>query len=204
MTKYDIDLGSLAPGDIKNSHRLYKLPYKVENIFNDMSENHVTYKVYGDKGRNGTDYAFLYLKKKVLLPAVVHQRPVSIMTNNTRQCDEEGDVTARSREAKRASEAQARNQDTHISQMHATMLQQQEQMRLHQQEMLRQHNEMATLARYQRNGNNNVNFGQQVLDPAGLAFGDASIPDNINLVGDDALRQHYGIPRGNEIDADDL
>jgi hypothetical protein len=37
MTKYDIDLGSLAPGEIKNSHRLYKLPYKVESIFYDMS-----------------------------------------------------------------------------------------------------------------------------------------------------------------------
>jgi hypothetical protein len=62
----------------------------------------------------------------VLLPAVVRQRPAPIMTNNTRQRDEEDDVTARSREAKRASKAQVRNQDTQISQMHATMLQQQE------------------------------------------------------------------------------
>jgi hypothetical protein len=100
------------------------------------------------------------------------------MTNNTQQRDED-DVTARSREAKRALEARARNQDTQIAQMHATMLQQQEQMRLHQQEMLRQRNEMATMARYQGNGNNQVNFGQQVLDAAGLAFGDASIPDNL-------------------------
>jgi hypothetical protein len=77
-------------------------------------------------------------------------------------------------------------------------------MRLHQQEILRQRNEMATIARYQGNGNNHVNFGQQVLDAAGLAFGDASIPDNFNLVGDDALSQDYGSPRGNEMDADDL
>jgi hypothetical protein len=33
MAKYDIDLGNLAPGEIKNAHRLYKLPYKVESIF---------------------------------------------------------------------------------------------------------------------------------------------------------------------------
>jgi hypothetical protein len=178
MANYDIDLGSLAPGEIKNAHRLYKLPYKVESIFYYISGKHVTDKVYGDKGRNGTDYAFFFLKKKVLLPAVVRQRPAPIMTNNTQQRDED-DVTARSREAKRALEARARNQDTQIAQMHATMLQQQEQMRLHQQEMLRQRNEMATMARYQGNGNNQVNFGQQVLDAAGLAFGDASIPDNL-------------------------
>jgi hypothetical protein len=84
------------------------------------------------------------------------------------------------------------------------MLQQQEQMRLHQQGMLRQRNEMATMARYQGKGNNNVNFGHQVMDAAGVAFGDASIPDNFNLVGDDALSQDYGRPRGNEMDADDL
>jgi hypothetical protein len=77
-------------------------------------------------------------------------------------------------------------------------------MRLHQQEMLRQRNEMATMARYQGNGNNHVNFGQQVLDAAGLAFGDASIPEFFNLVGDDALSQDYGSPRGDEMDADDL
>jgi hypothetical protein len=59
MAMYDIDLGSLAPGEIKNAHRLFKLPYKVERIFYDMSGKHITDKVYGDKGRNGTDYAFL-------------------------------------------------------------------------------------------------------------------------------------------------
>jgi hypothetical protein len=42
------------------------------------------------------------------------------------------------------------------------------------------------------------------MDVAGLAFGDASIPDNFNVVGDDALSQDYGGPRGNEMDADDL
>jgi hypothetical protein len=204
MAKYDIDLGSLALGEIKNAHRLYKLSYKVESMFYDMSGKHVMDKVYGDKGRNGTYYAFIFLKNKVMLPALVHQRHAPIMTNNTRQRDEEGDVTARSREAKRASEARARNQDTQIAQMHTTMLQQQEQMRLHQQEMLRQCNEMATMAHYQGNGNNNVNFGQQVLDAAGLAFGDASIPDNFNLVGDDSLSQDYGSPKGDEMDADDL
>jgi hypothetical protein len=94
-----------------------------------MSGKHVTDKVYGDKGSNGTDYAFFSLNNKVLLPAVVRQRPAPIMTNNTRQRDEEGDVTARSREAKRASEARARNQDTQIAQMHATMLQKQELMK---------------------------------------------------------------------------
>jgi hypothetical protein len=93
MAKYD-DLGSLAPGEIKNPHRLYKLPYKVEIMFYDMSGKHITDKVYGDKGRNGTYYTFFFLKKKVLMPAVVHQRPAPIMTNNTRQRDEEGDVTA--------------------------------------------------------------------------------------------------------------
>jgi hypothetical protein len=41
--------------------------------------------------------------------------------------------------------------------------------------MLRQRNEMATMARYQGNGNNNVNFGQQVLDAEALALGYASI-----------------------------
>jgi hypothetical protein len=96
MAKYDIDLGRLAPGEIKNFHRLYKLPYKVESIFYDMAGKHVPDKVYGDKGHNGTDYALFSLKKKVLLPAVVRQRPAPIMTNNTRQRDEEGDVTARS------------------------------------------------------------------------------------------------------------
>jgi hypothetical protein len=70
--------------------------------------------------------------------------------------------------------------------------------------MLRQLNEMATMARYQGNGNNHVNFGQQVLDAVGLAVGDASIPENSNLVGDDALSQYYGSPRGNEMDADDV
>jgi acetoin utilization deacetylase AcuC-like enzyme len=126
------------------------------------------------------------------------------MTNKTRQRDEEDDVTARSREAKRSSEARARNKDTQIAQMHTTMLQHQEQMRLHQQEMLRQRNEMANMARYQENGNNDVNVGQQVLDAAGLAFGDATIPENFNLVGYDALSHDYGSPRGNEMDADYL
>jgi hypothetical protein len=62
--------------------------------------------------------------------------------------------------------------------------------------MLRQHNEMATMAHYQGNGNNNMDFGQQVLDAAGLTVGDASIPADINLVGDDALSQDCGSPRG--------
>jgi hypothetical protein len=70
--------------------------------------------------------------------------------------------------------------------------------------MLRQRNEMATMARYQRNGNDDVNCGQQVLNAAGLVFGDASITENINLVGDDVLSQDYGSPRGNEMDADNL
>jgi hypothetical protein len=42
MSKYDIDLGSIAPGEIKNTHRLYKLRYKVESIFYDMTGNHIT------------------------------------------------------------------------------------------------------------------------------------------------------------------
>jgi hypothetical protein len=58
----------------------------------------------------------------------VRQRPAPIMTNSTRQRKEEDDVTARSREAKRASEALARNQESQIAQMHGTMLHQQEQM----------------------------------------------------------------------------
>jgi hypothetical protein len=70
--------------------------------------------------------------------------------------------------------------------------------------MLRHRNEMATMAYYQGNGNNHVNFGQQVMDAAGLASSDANIPDNINLVGYDALSQDCGSPRGNEMDADDL
>jgi hypothetical protein len=84
------------------------------------------------------------------------------------------------------------------------MLQQQEQMQPQQQEILCQGNEMATMARYEWNGNIHVHFGQQVMDAAGLEFGDASIPDNFNVVGDDALSQDYGSPRGNEMDADDL
>jgi hypothetical protein len=48
--------------------------------------------------------------------------------------------------------------------------------------MLCQRNEMATMARYQGNGNSHVNFGQQVMDAAGLAFGDASTPENFNVV----------------------
>jgi hypothetical protein len=47
MSKYDIDLGSLSPGEIKNAHRLYTLPYKVESVFNVMTGNHVTDKVSG-------------------------------------------------------------------------------------------------------------------------------------------------------------
>jgi hypothetical protein len=100
--------------------------------------------------------------------------------------------------------ARARNQDTEIAQIHATMLQQQEQMRPYQQEMLCQRNGMATMARYQGNENNHVDFGQQVMNAAGLAFGDASIPEDFNVVGYDALSQDYGSPRGNEMDADDL
>jgi hypothetical protein len=73
-------------------------------------------------------------------------------------------------------------------------------MRIQQDKMLRQRNEMATVARlgYQGNANNNVNFGQQVLDSAGLAFDDASIPGNIHMVadGDDVLSQDYTSPRG--------
>jgi hypothetical protein len=97
--------------------------------------------------------------------------------------------------------ARAGNQDTQIAQMHATILQQQEQMRPRQQETLCQRNEMATMSRYQGNGNNHVNFGQQVMDAAGLAFGDAIIPDNFNVVGDDALSQDDGSPRGNDMNA---
>jgi hypothetical protein len=79
-------------------------------------------------GAKGTYCAFFLLKKKVLLPVVVHQRPVPIMANNTKQLGKEDDVTARSREAKRSSEARARKQESQITQMHATMLQQQEKM----------------------------------------------------------------------------
>jgi hypothetical protein len=39
-------------------------------------------KVYGYKGRNGTDYYLYFLKKKVLLHAVLRQRPAPIITNN--------------------------------------------------------------------------------------------------------------------------
>jgi hypothetical protein len=65
---------------------------------------------------------------------------------------------------------------------------------------------MAQMARlsYQGNANNNANFGQQVLDAAGLEFDDASIPFNINLVGDDVISQYYEIPRGVEMDDGDL
>jgi hypothetical protein len=121
MSKYDIYLRSLAPGEVKNAHRLYKIPYEVESIFNDMTGNHVMYKVYGGGGKKGTDYAFFYLKKKVLLPVVVHQRPAPIMTNNTPQRDKGDDATDQSLEAKRASEARARQQESQIAQMHVTM-----------------------------------------------------------------------------------
>jgi hypothetical protein len=76
MAKYEIDLGSLAPGEVKNAHRLYKLPYKANINFYDMTGKHVTDKVYGGKGRRGIDYALFFLKKKVLLPDVVHHRPL--------------------------------------------------------------------------------------------------------------------------------
>jgi hypothetical protein len=33
MVNYDIGLVSLAPGEVKNAHRLYKLRYKGERIF---------------------------------------------------------------------------------------------------------------------------------------------------------------------------
>jgi hypothetical protein len=42
-------------------------------------------KVYGKKCRNGTDYAFFFIKNKVLSPAVVRQRPAPIIKNNTWQ-----------------------------------------------------------------------------------------------------------------------
>jgi hypothetical protein len=79
---------------------LYKLPYKVESNVYDMTGNHVTDKVYEENGGKCTYYTLFFLKKKVLLPVVVRQRPAPIMTNSTRQHDEEDDVTARSREAK--------------------------------------------------------------------------------------------------------
>jgi hypothetical protein len=168
-----------------------------------MTGKHVTVKVYGGKGKKGTYYAFFYLKKKVLLPVVVRQRPSTIMTNNTRLRGEGDDVTAKSREAKWASEAHARQQESQIAQMHVTMLQQQAQMRLHQEAMLLQRNKMARLG-YQGNANNNTDFGQQVMDVAGLAFAEDSIPSNINLVGDDVICQDYGSPKGNEMDDGDL
>jgi hypothetical protein len=63
---------------------------------------------------------------------------------------------------------------------------------------------MATMACYQGNGNNHVHFGQNIMDAAVLAFGDASTPDNFDLVGENALSQDYVSPRGDEMDADDL
>jgi hypothetical protein len=57
------------------------------------------------------------------------------------------------------------------------------------------------------NANNNVNFGQQVREAAGLVFADASIPGNTHMVddGDDVLSQNYASPRGQEgMDANDL
>jgi hypothetical protein len=68
---------------------------------------------------------------------------------------------------------------------------------------LRQRKEMARLG-YQGNANNNVSFGQQVMDAAGLAFAEGSVPENINLVGDDVLSQDYGSPKGDEMDDGDL
>jgi hypothetical protein len=127
------------------------------------------------------------------LHVVVRPMPVPIMTNNTRKRDEGDSVTAQSREAKRASEARARQQESQIAQIHVTMLQQQEQMRRHQEEMLLQRNEIARMARLgnQGNANNIANFGQQVLDASGLAIAEDSIPSNINLVGDYVLSQDY-------------
>jgi hypothetical protein len=209
ISKYYIDLGSLVQGIIKNAHRLYKLRYKVESVFNDMAGNHTTDKVYGGKCHKDTNYAFFSLKNKMLLPVVVHQRPVPITTNNVRHRDAEHDITAKNREAKWASEERATTQDTQIALINTTMLQQQEQMQLQQEEMLCQHQEMVEIARlsFQGNTNNNANFGQQVWESAGLAFADAILTVNIHMVadGDDVLSQNYTSQMGYEcMDADDL
>jgi hypothetical protein len=110
-----------------------------------MTGIRITDKVYGGKGRKGTHYAPPPLKKNILLPVVVHHRSAPIMNNNIQQRDAEDDFTARSREAKRASEARAKTQESQIAHMHATMLQQQEQMRFQQEEMLCQRSKMATI-----------------------------------------------------------
>jgi hypothetical protein len=130
ISEYGIALGSLAPVEIKNAHRLYKLHYKVEHIFYDMTGNHVMDEVYGGKCRNGTYYTFFSLMMKAVAPVVARQSPVSIMTNNVRQRGAEDAITARSQEAKRASEARAGAQESRIAQIHETMLQQQEHMQL--------------------------------------------------------------------------
>jgi hypothetical protein len=67
-----------------------------------MAGKHITDRVYGGKGRKGTECAFFFLEKKMMLPVVVRQRPAPIMTNNVRQRDEGDDVTVQSRETKRA------------------------------------------------------------------------------------------------------
>jgi hypothetical protein len=69
--------------------------------------------------------------------------------------------------------------------------------------------ETAAMARigYQGNAKNNANVGQKPREAAGLAFADASIPVNIDIVADgyDVLSKNYTRPRGQEgMDSDDL
>jgi hypothetical protein len=47
MSALKTDFGHLAPGEMKKEHPVFKFPFEIEDVFYDVTGNHVTPKVYG-------------------------------------------------------------------------------------------------------------------------------------------------------------
>jgi hypothetical protein len=88
MSASKTDFCHLAPGEIKKQHPVFKFPFEIEDVFYDVTGNHVTPKVYGGQIYKDTPpHACFYLKRfnREANSQPVHYQPTGIMPDNTRR-----------------------------------------------------------------------------------------------------------------------
>jgi hypothetical protein len=165
MSASKTDFGHLAPGEMKKEHPLFKFPFEIEDVFYDVTGNHVTPRFMEDKDlRTRPPPCIFYLKRlnRVANSQRVRYHPTGIMPDNTRRrpdCEEPSEEeknrrstaivaaaasTAASQQAKKAQEGQL---STQMETMRQILEQQQTLILRHNSEAQLHHQQAADMAR---------------------------------------------------------
>jgi hypothetical protein len=197
---------------MKKEHPVFKFPFEIEDVFYDVTGNHVTPKCYGGQRSKDTPppHAFFYLKRlnrEAKNSQPVRYQPTRIMPYNARRRPDGEEPsekeknrrsaaivaaaasTAAAQQAKKAQEGQISTQMEAMRKM----LEQQQTLILRQNAEAQLHHQQA--AGMSRIGNapappnpappnHDVNFANDVFEAAGLALCGGSFPD-VNMIYDD-------------------